>query len=117
MGMFCKHCGVKLEEDTVVCGICGKKVKEEINVDDIKDKINININNANQNNVGVGRTCNKWVTFWLALFIGGIGGHKLYEGKIGMFFLYLFFCWTGIPVFVAVIDIIVVLCKPHYYTV
>ena len=78
--MFCKHCGVKLEEDTVVCGICGKKVKEEISVDDIKDKINININNVNQNNVGVGRTCNKWVTFWLALFTGGIGGHKLYEG-------------------------------------
>jgi len=45
----------------------------------------------------------------LALLLGGIGGHKFYLGKHGQGFLYLIFFWTFIPLFLALIDIIVLL--------
>ena len=98
--MYCRKCGVLLDDDAVVCGICGTKVKED-----------------NVNNVNVGRMKNKWVTILLAFFFGGLGIHQFYQGRIGLGFLYLLFSWTGIPSFIAVIDIIITLFKPTEYTV
>lgn len=46
----------------------------------------------------------------LGIFLGGIGLHKFYLGKIGMGILYLCFCWTGIPAFVGFIEGIIYLC-------
>ena len=47
----------------------------------------------------------------LAIFLGGIGVHKFYMGKIGMGILYLLFCWTGIPACVEFIEGIIYLCS------
>ncbi len=38
-----------------------------------------------------------------ALFLGGIGAHKFYMGQTGWGIVYLLFCWTAIPAFVALI--------------
>lgn len=58
---------------------------------------------------------NKWVAVLLCLFLGHLGGHKFYEGKIGMGVLYLF---TGGLFFVgAFIDLIILLTKPNPYFV
>lgn len=46
----------------------------------------------------------------LALFLGGIGGHKFYLGQAGIGILYLIFCWTFIPALVALVEVIVYLC-------
>ena len=105
--MYCRKCGVLLDDDAVVCGICGAKVKE--------DTVKVEVNNVN--NVNTGRMKNKWVTIVLALFFGGLGIHQFYQGRIGLGFLYLLFSWTGIPSFVAVIDIIITLFKPTNYMV
>lgn len=43
----------------------------------------------------------------LALFLGGIGIHKFYLGRIGFGILYLLFCWTFIPAIIAFIEAIV----------
>lgn len=43
----------------------------------------------------------KVVAFLLAWLLGGLGAHKFYLGKTGQGFLYLIFCWTLIPSFVA----------------
>lgn len=40
----------------------------------------------------------------LALFLGGIGVHKFYLGRIGAGFLYLIFAWTFIPAMLGLID-------------
>lgn len=52
---------------------------------------------------------NKLAAAVLAFFLGGFGAHKFYLGRPGMGLLYLFFCWTGIPSFVAVIEAILLL--------
>lgn len=47
----------------------------------------------------------------LAFFLGGIGIHKFYAGRIAAGILYLLFFWTCIPAFIAFIEFIIGLCK------
>lgn len=51
----------------------------------------------------------KVVAALLAFFLGGFGVHRFYLGQTGLGFLYLIFCWTLIPMFIAFIDFIVFL--------
>jgi hypothetical protein len=46
----------------------------------------------------------------LAFFLGGLGVHKFYLGRMVWGFVYLLFCWTFIPAFVSFIEFIVYLC-------
>jgi len=46
----------------------------------------------------------------LAFFLGGIGIHKFYTGRIGWGIVYILFCWTWIPLIVAIIEGIIYLC-------
>ena len=67
------------------------------------------------NVVHSGKEKNKWVAFLLCLFLGLIGAHRFYEGKIGTGILYLF--TAGLFGIGALIDLIVILCKPNPYYV
>lgn len=40
----------------------------------------------------------------LALFLGGVGAHKFYLGQTGLGIVYLLFCWTTIPGWIALIE-------------
>ena len=44
-----------------------------------------------------------------ALFLGGIGIHKFYLGRVGQGILYLLFCWTFIPALIGFIEGILLL--------
>lgn len=115
---FCKHCGSKIPSAAVVCTHCG------VQVEDVKhnEQPNIVINNANNNaNTNVNafmpgiRVKNKWVAFLLCVFLGFLGAHKFYEGRIGAGILYLLtFGLLGIG---WLIDSIVLLFKPNPYYV
>lgn len=114
---FCKHCGEIIDKDCIICPKCGKQVEELKS-----EQPNIVINNAN-NNVNTnyddcgygGYARNKWVAFFLCLFLGGFGAHKFYEGKIGMGILYLL--TVGLLGIGWIIDLITILCKPNPYYV
>ncbi len=96
-----------------------EKVKEEqIDMKKLAEGININISNDNsQKNTGAaytqgayvqaGKVVNKVTYLLLCFFLGGLGIHKFYSGKIGAGILYALFCWTSIPSIIAFIEFIV----------
>lgn len=109
---FCQHCGKVIDKDCVICPHCGKQVAE-LNAN---QQPNIVINNANANINGRGsREKNKWVAFFLCLFLGWSGAHRFYEGKIGTGILWL--CSGGILGVGWLIDFIIILTKPNPYYV
>lgn len=121
---FCKHCGERIPKDAVVCTHCGRQVEELTQQGG--GQPNIVINNSNQNTnsnvntvtVAAGalkKEKNKWVAVLLCFFLGFIGVHKFYEGKIGMGILYIL--TLGLFGIGVVVDFIVLLFKPNPYYV
>ena len=55
----------------------------------------------------------KWVAFLLCLFLGVLGIHKFYEGRILFGILYL--CTGGLVGIGVIIDLIILLFKPNPY--
>ncbi len=115
---FCHHCGAEIDKDCIICPKCGKQV-EQVKQEQPQIVINNANNNTNTNvNANTGRPrkeCNKWVAFFLCLFLGFLGGHKFYEGKIGMGILYI--CTAGLFGIGIIVDLITILCKPNPYYV
>lgn len=113
---FCKHCGSRIPVDAVICTACGRQVEQVQN--NAQPNIVINNSNANVNTNtvgGFGRAKNKWVALVLCLLLGFVGGHKFYEGKVGMGILYIF--TGGLFTIGVLIDLIVILTKPNPYYV
>lgn len=57
---------------------------------------------------------NKIAAGLLGIFLGGLGIHKFYMGKVGLGILYLLFCWTGIPAVIGFIEGIIYLCSNEH---
>ena len=89
--------------------------KEQNNLNTPAGGININVQNAQNTAAPVamasGKVVNKVVYCILAFFLGGIGVHKFYAGKIGAGIVMLLFSWTCIPAIIALVDFIVGLTK------
>lgn len=88
---FCEKCGTEIQEG--VCPRCGNQKKS-------LDTIGTDLTTGNRN---------KWVAIILAFFLGGLGIHKFYLGRIGWGVVYVLFCWTGIPVIVGIIEAVIYL--------
>lgn len=82
--MHCQNCGTVISDMAKSCPSCGHPTK---NVSDLKSKV---------------------VFVLLALFLGGIGVHRMYLGDWGLGIAYLLFCWTGIPILIAFVEAIVI---------
>lgn len=112
---YCKFCGEKIPEDAIVCTHCGRQV-EQIKSEQPQVIINNTNSNVNKNvNAGFGREKNKWVALILCIFLGYIGAHKFYEGKVGMGILYIF--TVGLFGIGWIVDIISLIFKPNPYYV
>lgn len=128
---MCAYCGKPFCDDCLVevkgrmyCKADLGNVLDEAKQSNASSQPSITINNSNEStntntNINAAmfgiRTKNKWVAFFLCLFLGFLGAHKFYEGKAGMGILYLLTCGLfGIGWF---IDCIVLLCKPNPYYV
>ena len=48
---------------------------------------------------------------WLAVLTGWFGGHRFYAKRYGVAILYLLLFWTGFPLAMAIIDILVAVPK------
>lgn len=114
---FCKFCGARIPMDAVICTACGRQVEMLSSSQPASQPVyiqNINTNNnTNNNNMNGKKPLDKWVAFFLCFFLGWMGAHKFYEGRIGMGLVYLFtFGGFGIGWF---LDTIVLLFKPNPY--
>lgn len=115
---FCKHCGRQIAKEAVICPLCGCQVDELQSAATTPQVVITNTNvNSNVNAVGaaVGKLRNKWVAFFLCLFLGFLGAHKFYEGKGGMGVLYLL--TAGLFGIGWLVDCIALLFKPNPYIV
>jgi len=129
---YCQNCGALLPANATVCNICGTAVmqpqpsyqqpqpsyqqpytppQQPYYQQPAPQPVYVN----NNTYVVPGNPKSKWVAFFLCLFLGYLGIHKFYEGKIGMGILYFFtFGLFGIG---WLIDCIVLLTKPTTYYV
>lgn len=58
-----------------------------------------------------GKKVNQLAYGLFAIFLGFIGVHKFYAGKIGMGVVYLLFCWTFIPGIIGFVEGILAFTK------
>ena len=86
---FCRDCGASIRLNAEICPKCGVR---QLAVPG-----------------GVPNGKSKTTAGLLALFLGGLGVHKFYLGRMGQGVLYLLFCWTFIPAIVGFIEGIVLL--------
>ena len=92
---FCKYCGQKIDAECVVCPKCGKQVEQlsgpqQIVINNSNDSINTNVNtNVNAARFAVPAK-SKMVALLLAIFLGYLGAHRFYTGKIGTGIIWLF---------------------------
>ncbi|HLD91749.1 MAG TPA: TM2 domain-containing protein [Patescibacteria group bacterium] len=86
---FCNDCGTAIKIKAMICPHCGVRQKSI----SVKSKTTAAV---------------------LAFFLGVIGAHKFYLGKtilgIAYLFFFLFFFWTFLPLFIVLIDLIILLC-------
>lgn len=84
---FCYACGQQIDVRAEICVKCGVRQKD-VKVMGRKSRV---------------------AAALLAFFLGGLGVHKFYLGRIGWGFIYLLFCWTLLPALIAFIEFIIYL--------
>lgn len=84
---FCFACGAQIDSRAEICPKCGVR-QHDVKVIGQKSRV---------------------VAALLAFFVGGLGVHKFYLGRIGWGVVYLLFFWTFIPAIIAFIEFIIYL--------
>ena len=96
---FCFECGALIRARAEICPKCG--VRQQVSIFSAGGIGNLGAVAPN------GKS--KLAAALFALFLGGLGIHKFYLGKIGWGIVYLLFCWTAIPVIVSFVEGIMLL--------
>ena len=110
--MYCKNCGKQIADGTKYCPECGTNNAND-SYPNAAQPIVVNVMNSNSNsninNNGYSRPLkSKVVAALLCFFLGGLGIHRFYVGKIGIGIIFLL--TAGLFGIGALIDFIVILC-------
>ena len=81
---FCQECGNVIRVKAEICPKCGVRQAGSV----LKFERS------------------RLVAAGLAFFLGGLGFHKFYLGKLGMGIVYLLFCWTFVPMIAGFLECI-----------
>ena len=85
--MFCTNCGT--EFDSKFCPSCGTAAEQKTETEEkvVVVAPQILVSEAPKNGAVYK---SKWTAFFLCLFLGGLGLHRFYVGKVGTGVLWLF---------------------------
>ncbi len=121
---ICPQCGAPIDPNASECKFCGEKLVQQLPPNNpqpqtvyVQQPQPTVVIQQQPQTVYVSGIDPSWpiksklAAGLLAIFLGGIGVHKFYMGKIGMGILYLCFCWTYIPAIVGFIEGIIYLCS------
>ncbi|MDO5516789.1 MAG: TM2 domain-containing protein [Clostridium sp.] len=120
----CPQCGAPLEAGATECKYCGEKIAQDQAYQNtsyqqqqqhVYQQPVVNVNT--QYDAGINPAWpikSKIAAGLLAIFLGGLGIHKFYLGKVGLGILYLVFCWTYIPSIIGFIEGIIYLCSSDH---
>ena len=93
MVKFCQKCGTELPDSAEFCENCGTQQGSKSETNAPPQNITVNVSNTATANAGVAgiqpSPKSKMVALILWIFLGYIGGHYFYAGRIGMGLLYL----------------------------
>lgn len=92
---FCFACGEQIDSRAEICPKCGVRQPD--------------VQQPRPMGAVTGSGRNRTTAALFAIFLGGIGAHKFYLGRVGWGIVYLLFCWTFIPAVIGVIEGIVLL--------
>lgn len=122
----CPQCGAPIDPNATECKFCGEKFAVQQMAQQMQQpqmvyaqqpQPQVVIQQAAPQQVYVSAINPEWpvkskvAAGLLAIFLGGLGIHKFYMGKVGMGILYLVFCWTYIPAIVGFVEGIIYLCS------
>lgn len=117
----CPQCGAPIDPGAAECKFCGEKLAVQQAAQQVQQPQAVYVQQPQPQVVtqqvymtGINPSWpvkSKIAAGLLGIFLGGIGVHKFYMGKIGMGILYLLFCWTGIPAIVGFIEGVIYLCS------
>ena len=90
---YCTNCGSQIADEAVVCVNCGCPVQD--------------MNKVQQNNINASPK-SRLVTLLLCIFVGGLGVHRFYVGKVGTGVVWLL--TAGCFGIGALVDLILIIC-------
>ena len=114
---FCQHCGAQIDKDCVVCPVCGKQVADLANGQK-ESPIIINNNNSASSSAAASfggpggnmvSSRSRLMTLLFCIFLGWLGVHRFYVGKVGTGILMIILMCTGIGEIWLFIDFILIL--------
>lgn len=127
VNLTCPQCGAPVSANDLECRYCGETLQRQVQYPPQQPQQypqqplqgqpyvqNVYMNQQPILNDGINPSWpikSKVAAGLLAIFLGGLGIHKFYLGKVGMGILYLLFFWTYIPEIVGLIEGIVYLCS------
>lgn len=102
----CRHCAEWLIRDCNGCGLTLRYERASKGVCRRCEERKVALTLASTA-APLTRVKNRGVAATLAFFMGGVGAHKFYLGRVGSGILYLLFFWTLIPALVGLCEGIV----------
>jgi len=104
---ICPFCAEHVHMDAKKCKHCGETIDVVLRVAEEarsanRNQPNVYMNAAVSTATSISRgTKSRAFAIILAFLFGGLGFHKFYLGQTFQGILYLMFCWTFIPAFIA----------------
>lgn len=106
--MFCENCGQEIENGAKFCPSCGTRCGGEANVPARQQPVPKW--EAESDARGGVSPKSRLIAALLAFFLGWLGIHRFYVGKIGTGIMQILTSWCFIGEIWALIDFIIILC-------